>query len=101
MSRESRKQNTTASSSTEAEYTAQCGTVKEAIYPSQFLNELLRPVIQPTVINTDNTGATALAKDPIQHKRSRHIDFQYHYTREKVVNCSVIFQLHADGTNDS
>ena len=75
MSWESHKQNTTATSSTEAEYTVQCGAVKEAIYLRQFLNELRRPIIQPTVINADNTDAIALAKDPVQHKRSRHIDF--------------------------
>ena len=75
MSWESRKQNTTATFSTEAEYTAQCGAVKEAIYLRQFLNELRRPIIQPTIINTDSTGAIALAKDPVQHKRSRHNRF--------------------------
>jgi hypothetical protein len=74
--------------------------VKEETHLRQFLIELRRPIIQPTVINADNTGATALAKDPVQPKRSRYIDFQYHYTREKVADNSVIFQLHANGTND-
>ena len=45
----------------------------------------------------------ALANDLVQHKRSRHIDFQYHYAREKVADNSVIFnympteQMIADG----
>lgn len=86
MSRESRKQNTTATSPTEAEYTTQCGAAKEAIYLRQFLNELRRPIIQPTVINADNTGAMALENDLGQHKRSRHIDFPYHYAIEKVAD---------------
>lgn len=91
MSWESHKQNITATSSAEAGYTAQCAAVKEAIYLRQFLNELPRAIIQPTVINADNTGVMALANDLVQHKRSRHVDFQYHYAREKVADNSVIF----------
>jgi len=68
MSWKSCKQNITATSSTEAEYTAQCAAVKEAIYLRQFLNELQRAIIRPTFINADNTGAMAWANDLVQHK---------------------------------
>jgi hypothetical protein len=34
------------------------------------------------VVNVDNQGAVALAKNPVFHDRSKHIDIQYHYTRE-------------------
>jgi virulence-associated protein VapD len=80
----SRKQRTTATSSTEAEYIAQCNATKEAFYLRQLLDELGESQKGPTVIHGDNQAAIALAKSPAVHVRSRHIDFQYHYTREKV-----------------
>ena len=88
----SRKQRTTATSSTEAEYVAQCGAAKEAVYLRQFLNELGRPLTTPTTVYADNTGAIALAQNPTQSIRSRHIDFQYHYTREKLNDGTIVLE---------
>jgi len=79
----SRKQRTTATSTTEAEYIAQCNATKEAVYLRQFLQELGYHSEKPTIIHADNTGAIALAKNTVNHARTRHIEFQYHYTREK------------------
>ena len=36
------------------------------------------------VVNTDNQASIALAKNPVFHDRSKHIDIQHHYTRELV-----------------
>ena len=49
-----------------------------------FLQNLGVPLHGPMVVNADNQGSIALAKNPIFHDRSRHIDIQYHYTRELV-----------------
>lgn len=32
----------------------------------------------------DNQGAIALAKNPIFHQRTKHIDIKYHFVREQV-----------------
>ena len=32
----------------------------------------------------DNTGSISLAKNPVFHARSKHIDVHYHYVREKM-----------------
>ena len=32
----------------------------------------------------DNQGAIALAKNPVHHQRTKHIDIRYHYIREHV-----------------
>jgi hypothetical protein len=42
------------------------------------------PVEGPTTVYADNKSAIALAVNPVYHGRSKHIDIQYHYTREKV-----------------
>jgi transposase InsO family protein len=85
----SRKQRTTATSSTEAEYIAQCNATKEAVYLRQLLTELGRTPVGPTTLFADNTSAIALAQNPSLHSRTRHIDMQYHWTREKVADGTV------------
>jgi len=45
----------------------------------------LRVTVQgPMVVNADNQGSIALVKNPVFHDRSKHIDIQYHYTRDLV-----------------
>ena len=41
---------------------------------------------RPVTIFEDNQGALALAKNPVHHERSKHIDIRYHFTRECVLN---------------
>ncbi len=36
------------------------------------------------MIYQDNQGAIAFAKNPIFHRRTKHIDIKYHFVREKV-----------------
>jgi len=42
-----------------------------------------------TVIYADNQGAIALARNPTQHGKSKHIATQWHFTREAVANGQV------------
>ena len=37
-----------------------------------------------TLVMCDNQGAIALAKNPVHHARTKHIDVQHHFVREKV-----------------
>ena len=39
---------------------------------------------KPTVIREDNQGALAMAKNPVRHKRTKHIDIKHHFIREAV-----------------
>ena len=41
------------------------------------------------IIYEDNQGAIALAKNPVSHKRTKHIDIRYHFIRECVNRGSV------------
>ena len=45
------------------------------------------------VIYCDNQGAIVLAKNPESHARSKHIDIQWHYQREKIEDGSVEFKF--------
>ncbi len=37
-----------------------------------------------TTIRCDNQGCIALAKNPTHHSRTKHIDIQHHFIREKL-----------------
>ena len=41
---------------------------------------------EATTIYVDNKSAIELAKNPVYHERSKHIDTRFHYIREHVKN---------------
>lgn len=88
----SKRQPTVALSTCEAEYIGQTQASKEAVWLRSLLAELSKVgerSLPTTVIYSDNQGAIALAKNPQFHGRSKHIDIQHHYVREKVVDGTV------------
>jgi hypothetical protein len=78
----SRKQASCASSTTEAEYLAASSTTKEIIWHRRLLTSLGKPLSSPTPLFTDNQSALRLIKNPEFHRRTKHIDVQYHVIRE-------------------
>lgn len=89
VSWQSKAQSSVATSSTEAEYVAACQASKEAMSWRTLLNELQLDISKPTVIRSDNQSAIAMSKNPEFHQRSKHIDIQYHYVRERVAEKSI------------
>ena len=47
------------------------------------------PQEEPTEIYVDNKSAIALAKNPVFHDRSKHIDTRYHYIRDYIARKDV------------
>ena len=96
ISWKSKKQDSVALSSCEAEYMAACLATQEAIYLSRVIEDLCKqtvkhepPVIRSAetlVVNVDNQGAIGLAKNPVSHNKTKHIDIKYHFVRECVLN---------------
>jgi len=80
----SKRQATVALSSTEAEYMALTQATKEAIWLRGLLAELNYTQERATTLFEDNQSAIALAKNPVHHARSKHIDIQHHFIREKI-----------------
>ena len=50
----------------------------------RFLLDLKYQVDVPTTIFQENQGTIALAKNPVYHSRTKHIDIRFHFIREKV-----------------
>ena len=77
-----RKQDTVALSTVEAEYTAINEACKDGLWLRGLLNEVGIKQHYPTLIHSDSTGAVALARNPVQHQRTKHINVKYHRIRE-------------------
>ena len=80
----SKKQAVVALSTSEAEYVALSAATQEAVWLRRLLTSLKAIPNGPTVLMEDNQGAIAIAKNPIAHARTKHIDIRYHYIRETV-----------------
>lgn len=80
----SKKQQSVAMSSTEAEYVAMSSCCSEAIWLGGLLHDML-PLknIFPIHVFEDNQGAIAMAKTE-ETKRVKHIDVKYHFIRDAV-----------------
>ncbi len=88
ISWKSKKQRTVALSSCEAEYIALAVTIQEALYLAQLLAKIIQ-IATPVQIYEDNQGTIALSKDPVNRKRSKHIDVRYHFTRSTINTAKV------------
>jgi hypothetical protein len=80
----SKKQQTVAKSTTEAEYMALSQASCEAIWIRSFLKEIGSHKEEPILIYGDNQGALKLAQNPQYHNRTKHIDIVYHFIRERI-----------------
>lgn len=78
----SQLQSCVALSSTEAEYMASAQAIKELIWVDNLLGELLIKY-ESKILFVDNQSAIRLIKNPVFHKRTKHIDIMFHFIRER------------------
>ena len=97
----SKKQHVVALSSTKAEYITQTHAAKEALWLHSFLRELRSAPDDLLILNCDNQGAIALAKDNKFHARTKHIDVRYHFICKAVEDGKVAVQYIPTGDNVS
>lgn len=87
----SKKQQTVAISSTEAEYMAMSSATQEAIWLRMLYGELFPANQHTIVINCDNKSAIHLSDKTIYHNRTRHIGIRHHFLRDYVDEKSIKF----------
>jgi hypothetical protein len=62
-----------------------------------LLCELRIPLPRAPIVWCDNISALALASNPVYHARTKHIEVDYHFVREKVLNKDIAISLISTG----
>jgi histone deacetylase 1/2 len=78
------KQATVSRSSTEAEYKALANATAEVMWVQKLLAELCVPHARVARLWCDNLGAKYLSANPVFHARTKHIEIDFHFVRERV-----------------
>jgi hypothetical protein len=79
-----KKQPTVSLSSTEVEYKALCNATCEFVWLRRILEDIGNKQMRPTILKCDNQSSIKLAHNPIYHARTKHIEIQHHFVREKI-----------------
>lgn len=86
----SKRQPTVALSTAEAEYMALSMAVQTVIWIRKLLKDFYIASEKSTIIYEDNQGCIAMAKNPVNHERTKHIDIRYNFVREKVEDKTIV-----------
>lgn len=82
----SKKQSVVARSSTESEYRSLAQHAAEMSWLQELLSELKFKCSSIPVIWCDNQSPSALASNPVYHARTKHIELDVHFVRDKVLD---------------
>ena len=88
----SKKQDTVALSTAEAEYVALSSATQECVWMRRLNSELGNPPEGPTTILEDNQSCIAMARNPQFHGRAKHIDIKHHFVREQLSSGKIELQ---------
>jgi hypothetical protein len=95
-----KKQEVVAQSTAEAEYISLAAAANQAVWLKKLLEDLGQELSSPVDLFCDNKSAIAIAQNPVQHGRTKHIDVKFHAIREaeknlliKVHHCPTEVQL--------
>ena len=78
------KQLTVSRSSAEAEYRATTSTVAEIVCLVGLFQELGANILLPISLHSDSASPIEIVANPFFHERTKHIDIDCHFIREKV-----------------
>lgn len=80
----SKKQNVVARSSAEAEFRAMAQGICELLWMKIVLDDLKIKCEGPMKLLGDNKSAISIAHNPVQHDRTKHIEIDRHFIKEKL-----------------
>ncbi|KAK2412680.1 putative mitochondrial protein [Trifolium repens] len=91
----SKKQTLVARSSTEAEYRSMANATADLLWIQSLVQELQVPFHTPTLL-CDNLSAVSLSHNPVLHSKTKHLELDIHFVREKVLSKKLLV-LHVPG----
>jgi Reverse transcriptase (RNA-dependent DNA polymerase) len=80
----SKKQVVVALSSAEAEFRGIAKGVCELLWLKKLMNELDFESGEPMVLFCDNKAAIDMSHNPVQHDRTKHVEIDRHFIKEKI-----------------
>jgi len=80
----SKRQNAVSRSSAEAEYRAVANAVAEVSWLRQLLVELHVPLRRTALVYCDNISTVYMSSNPVQHQRTKHVEIDLHFVRERI-----------------
>jgi hypothetical protein len=79
-----RKQPTVSLSSAEAEYMAISAAAQEIIFLGNLLHDITGTDSGKITVYEDNQACISMTKNPLFHRRTKHIDIRHHFVRNLV-----------------
>ncbi|KAG8497018.1 hypothetical protein CXB51_008234 [Gossypium anomalum] len=81
---QSKKQSVVARSSAEAEFRSMAQGICEMMWLKRIMEELRKPITSPMKLYCDSKTAISIAHNPVQHDRTKHIEIDRHFIKEKI-----------------
>jgi len=85
------KQRTVSLSTANAEYIALSEAARVVLFLKQIFSEI-GAEIGTVLIMQHNQATIAMTRNPVHHKRSKHIDIKYHFVRNEVARKNIKLQ---------
>ncbi|GJU62778.1 putative RNA-directed DNA polymerase [Tanacetum coccineum] len=98
ISWKSKKQNTISKSSSEAEYRALASVTSEVIWILKVLKDLGYNNLLPVSLYCDSKPAIKIAANPVFHERTKHLEIDLHFVREKILK-GIVKTFKVDSAN--
>ncbi|WVZ92975.1 hypothetical protein U9M48_039002 [Paspalum notatum var. saurae] len=92
ISWQSQKQKIVALSTCEAEYISGAAAACHGIWLRRLLEDITGQAVAAPILRIDNKSAIELAKNPVFHSRSKHIDIKFHFIRDCVERKQVVLE---------
>ena len=93
ISWKTKKQTVVARFSAEAEYRSMAIVTCELMWIKQFLQELRFCEVVQMKLYCDNQAALHIASNPVFHERTKHIEIDCHFIREKLLSKEIITEF--------
>lgn len=90
ISWKTKKQSVVSRSSAEAEYRSMASTVSEILWVRWLLKDMQVHITEPTSLFCDNQAARHIANNPVYHERTKHVEMDCFFVRERVDTKEII-----------
>ncbi|GMI87432.1 hypothetical protein HRI_002412500 [Hibiscus trionum] len=87
LSWSSKKQRSVSRSTAEAEYRSLADATSEVMWVRNVLVDMHVALAELPKIWCDNTSTIAMAANPVMHAKTKHVDLDLHFVRERVLGC--------------